>query len=313
MIKSFITRSLSALVFVAVMAGGILWNIWSFALVMALVLVGSLHELYKITSDARKPFSPFASTKSRNFVIAISIFLLIISFFLNGGLKDFATGESWIARILNSLLSRKFTFADVAVFFPAITMLVFVHELFSKAEKPFNNIAWNLLAIVYITLPILLSFQIYSESGKWILFAIIGLVWINDAAAYMSGILVGRTKMFERLSPKKTVEGLVGGIALTVVAGYFFTKLPIPELQFFTPMQWAIIALVMSAAAVFGDLAESLLKRSLQIKDTGTILPGHGGFLDRFDAFFVAVPFAVMTIWILQQISYLKALIQYLG
>lgn len=311
--KNFITRALSAFVFVAIMASGILWNMWSFALIMIFILVGSLLELYKITSDVRKIFSPYANVKSRNFVIGISLFLLLISFFINGGFKDFSNGESWVARILNSLLSRKFTFADVAVFFPAITMLVFIHELFSKAEKPFNNIAWNLLAIFYITLPILLSFQIYSENGKWILFAIIGLVWINDAAAYMSGLFFGKTKMFERLSPKKTIEGLLGGIILTAVASYFFTMLPIPELKIFTPIQWVIIALVMSFAAVYGDLVESLLKRSLQIKDTGTILPGHGGFLDRFDAFLIAIPFAVMTIWVIQQVSYLKTLIQYLG
>ncbi|MBX2902365.1 MAG: CDP-archaeol synthase [Chitinophagales bacterium] len=313
MIKGFVTRSLSAFVFVAVMAGGILWNAWSFGAVMLLVLIGTLSEFYNITKDKRSEFSPYATTKSRNFVIGISLMLLFITFFTNGGFKDFTSGEGLIAKLLNSLLSRKFTFADIAVFFPAITMLILIHELFSKAEKPFTNIAWNILAIVYITLPILLSFQIFFESGKWILFAIIGLVWINDAMAYSCGILFGKTKMFERLSPKKTIEGLIGGILLTAVAAWFFIKLPIPELQVFSQTQWVILAVVMSAAAVLGDLVESLLKRSLQIKDSGSILPGHGGFLDRFDAFLVAIPFAVLVIWIMQQIGYILTLIEYLG
>lgn len=313
MIKGFITRSLSAFVFVAIMAGGILWNAWSFGAVMLLVLIGSLIEFYKVTQHKREVLSPFSATKSRNFVLAISILLFLISFFTNGGFKDFAAGDGLIAKLLNSLLSRKFTFADVAVFFPAIAMLVFIHELFSKADLPFTNIAWNNLALVYITLPILLSLQIFFENGKWILFAIIGLVWINDAMAYTCGILFGRTKMFERISPKKTLEGLIGGIILTGVAGYFFTKLPIEELKVFTPTQWLIIAVVMSLAAVFGDLVESLLKRSLQIKDSGNILPGHGGFLDRFDAFFVAIPFAVLVIWVMQQVGYVMTLIEYLG
>ncbi|MCS6820112.1 MAG: CDP-archaeol synthase [Chitinophagales bacterium] len=312
-LKNFVIRVLSAIVFVAVMASCILWNGISFSLLFLLILLGSLYEFYQITFNKRNHLSPYALKGSRNFVIVVSVLIFLISLLTNGVFKEVALGDSLFAKLLHNLLSRKFPFADLAVFVPPLVFVIFFHELFSKAEEPFTNIGWNIIAIFYITIPIILSLYIYFEHGRWILFAIIGLVWINDAMAYISGLLFGKKKMFTRLSPSKTIEGMIGGVVLTLLAGYLFTKLPISELKIFSPLQWVTIAFFMSVAAIFGDLVESLLKRSLQIKDTGKLLPGHGGFLDRFDAFFVAIPFAVMVIWIIQQVSYLQTLIEYLG
>lgn len=292
MIKNLITRSLSALVFLVIMAGGILWNEWSFMAVMFLILLGSLHEYFANTEARRKTFSPFSVKRSRNLVFVLSIILFAISFFVNGGFSSLVSVENFKAQ-------SRFVFADIAIFFPAVAMLLFIQELYSRAEKPFTNIAWNIMALVYIVLPVLLSNFIFFECGAWVLFATLGLIWVNDAAAYLSGVAFGKTKMFERLSPKKTVEGLVGGIIFTAVAAYLFAYLPIEQLQIFSQIQWMIIAVIMAVAAVFGDLVESLLKRSLQIKDSGKIMPGHGGFLDRFDAFFMAIPFAAMVIWLM--------------
>ncbi len=295
------------------MAGGILWNVWSYAFVMLLVLLGSLFEFYKISYDKRFVSSPFSAVRSRRLVIVLSALFFLLAFFMNGGLKDMISGDGLIIKLLNMMMSRKFTFADIALVFPVLLMIVFLHELFSKADLPFTNIGWNLIALIYITLPVIMTQQIYFEQGKWILFAVIGLIWISDAMAYCSGMLFGKHKFVERLSPKKTIEGLVGGILLTAVAAYLFQYLPINELRIFSNTQWVILSLVISFAATGGDLVESMLKRSLGVKDSGAVLPGHGGFLDRFDAFFIAIPFAAFAIWLMLQVSYVAILIEYLG
>ncbi len=311
--KDFSTRALSALIFVAIMIGGILWNVWSFAFIMLLVMLGSLLEFYKISSDKRLILSPFSKSKSRNMVIGVSLIFFLLSFFMNGGLKDFIGGDGLAAKLLNTLLSRKFTFADVALFFPVALMIVFLHELFSKAELPFTNIGWNLIALTYITLPVVMSFQIYFEQNKYVLLGVIGLVWINDAMAYCCGMLFGKRKLVERLSPKKTVEGFIGGVVLTGVAAYLFSFIPWEGLRLLSTNQWIFLSVVVAFAATGGDLVESMLKRSLGVKDSGFIMPGHGGFLDRFDAFFIAIPFAALAIWLMLQIGYVATLIQYLG
>jgi len=311
--NNFFVRTASAFVFVFIMAGGILWNVWSYAGVMLLVLVGSLFEFYRISYDKRLVTSPFSAKRSRNLVVVLSGLFFLFAFFMNGGLKDMISGDGLIIKLLNMMMSRKFTFADVALVFPVLLMIVFLHELFSKADLPFTNIGWNLIAITYITLPVVMTQQIYFEQGKWILFAVIGLIWISDATAYLSGLLLGKHKLVERLSPKKTIEGLVGGILLTAVAAYFFQYIPVKELRLFSNTQWVILSLVISFAATGGDLVESMLKRSLGVKDSGSVLPGHGGFLDRFDAFFIAIPFAALAIWVMLQVSYVVTLIQFLG
>jgi phosphatidate cytidylyltransferase len=311
--NNFLVRTASAVVFVFIMAGGILWNVWSYAIVMLLVLLGSLFEFYKISFDKRIATSPFSIARSKRLIVVMSVVFFLLAFFMNGGLKDVISGDGLLIKLLNMMMSRKFTFVDVALVFPAMLMIVFLHELFSKADLPFNNIGWNLIAITYITLPVIMTQQIYFEQGKWILFAVIGLVWISDAAAYCSGLLFGKHKLIERLSPKKTIEGLVGGILLTAVAAYLFQYIPVNELRAFSNTQWVVLSFVVSIAATGGDLVESMLKRSLGVKDSGSILPGHGGFLDRFDAFFIAIPFAAFAIWLMLQVSYIVTLIQYLG
>jgi phosphatidate cytidylyltransferase len=311
--SNFFVRTASALVFVFIMAGGILWNVWSYAAVMLLVLVGSLFEFYRISYNKRFVTSPFSAVRSRRLIVVISTLFFLFAFFMNGGLKDMISGDGLIIKLLNMMMSRKFTFADVALVFPVLLMIVFLHELFSKADLPFTNIGWNLIALSYITLPVVMTQQIYFEQGKWILFAVIGLIWISDAMAYCSGMLFGKHKLIERLSPKKTIEGLVGGIVLTAVAAYLFQFIPVKELRLFSNTQWVILSLVISFAATGGDLVESMLKRSLGVKDSGSVLPGHGGFLDRFDAFFIAIPFASLAIWVMLQVSYVLTLIEFLG
>jgi phosphatidate cytidylyltransferase len=114
------------------------------------------------------------------------------------------------------------------------------------------------------------------------------LVWINDIFAYLSGTFFGRHKLFERVSPKKTWEGALGGLVFAMAAAWGFSQLS----DLFTLPVWLLYAALLVVTATFGDLVESMLKRNMGVKDSGTIFPGHGGVLDRFDAVLFAAPFA---------------------
>ncbi len=118
------------------------------------------------------------------------------------------------------------------------------------------------------------------------------LIWANDTGAYLTGATLGRHKLFERISPKKTWEGFFGGLIIAVAAAWLFSG----WLGIVDSMQWVVIALIITIAGTYGDLVESMLKRSTGVKDSGTVLPGHGGFLDRFDSTIVAFPLVYLFI-----------------
>lgn len=171
--------------------------------------------------------------------------------------------------------------------------LIFVFELYLKSEKPFENIAYTMLGIFYITVPLILfnamAFM-QTEHGYYHWQILIGyflILWASDTGAYLAGRQFGKHKLFERISPKKTWEGSIGGLLSAFLLGYicsvYYTD--------FSIIQWQIIAVIIVITGTFGDLIESMLKRSLNIKDTGSILPGHGGLLDRLDGLFISVPF----------------------
>ena len=180
---------------------------------------------------------------------------------------------------------------------------MFFIELFRNKPNPFNNIGFTVLGIIYIIVPFLLlsitSFDITSSDISYAPNKLLGfflLIWANDTFAYLVGIAIGRTKLFERISPKKTWEGTIGGIICTQGIAYiisiYFTEL--------TMIQWMIIALIISVFGTLGDLVESMFKRSLGVKDSGNILPGHGGILDRFDAVLLCSPFVVVYLMLIQ-------------
>jgi phosphatidate cytidylyltransferase len=152
--------------------------------------------------------------------------------------------------------------------------------------------------------------------------AYIFMTWFYDSFCYIFGSLLGRTKLFERVSPKKTWEGLAGGLILTMILGYFF----LPFLEFvsasfpsfnlvvphFSQLQWVFLTAIIIIGATYGDLVESLLKRSVGVKDSGSAIPGHGGFLDRLDALLIGIPFLVLGIWFVDQWNSILLLINYL-
>lgn len=174
-----------------------------------------------------------------------------------------------------------------------VPFLIIIAELWSKKEKPFENIAFSLLGYLYIALPFGLMtyfFNPFVPSGPLHYGTVLGfliILWANDTGAYVIGSLFGKHRLFERISPKKSWEGSIGGGIFALAVTYGISFLYVGH----TVLQWMIIAVLIILFGTLGDLSESLLKRSLDIKDSGSILPGHGGILDRFDAVLVSVPF----------------------
>lgn len=175
-----------------------------------------------------------------------------------------------------------------------ITFLIFIVELYRKRPQPIPNIAYTLMGIIYIAVPFTLlheisyfhHFQFSNTYNFQILFGYFFVLWANDTGAYFVGRKFGKRKLFERISPKKTWEGSFGGALFGLLVGYLNAQL-FPDLGLLT---WLGMALIIVLFGSLGDLVESLFKRSLEIKDSGTLLPGHGGVLDRFDGIFISAP-----------------------
>lgn len=176
--------------------------------------------------------------------------------------------------------------------FPVMSVAFFI-KLYKKDEKkPFTGIAFTFLGVIYVAIPFsLLHFLVYFQNNYRyeILLGLLALIWASDTGAYFAGTRFGKRKLFYRISPKKSWEGFIGGSALTVAVAVI--------LAIFLPLllwwQWGAIAVIIIVAGTYGDLVESLLKRSLSVKDSGRSIPGHGGFLDRFDSLLLSVPFIV--------------------
>ena len=175
----------------------------------------------------------------------------------------------------------------------AVVAYIFIRQLFDTEGKPLDNYAYFVLSQVYVAVPFALL-NILATGGaepnstySWLLpITIFFFIWCNDTGAFFVGCSIGRHKMFERISPKKTWEGFIGGAAIAIIAGAVMA-------HFFDIMnlwQWMGLAAVVVASGTLGDLVESSMKREMQIKDSSNILPGHGGMLDRFDSTLLAIP-----------------------
>jgi phosphatidate cytidylyltransferase len=178
------------------------------------------------------------------------------------------------------------------VFSPLFALVFFIKLYHPTDTKPFRNIGYTFLGVIYVALPFALLLVLAHIHGRYSWQIVIGclfVLWASDTGAYFAGTKFGRTKLFERVSPKKSWEGSLGGLAaamlVAAVLGRYFTDLAMTH--------WLAIGLIIVVAGTYGDLVESLFKRSISIKDSGSIIPGHGGFLDRFDGLLLSVPFII--------------------
>lgn len=179
----------------------------------------------------------------------------------------------------------------------------FIFTLFSKHENPLDQISKIVLSLVYIGLPFMLlsiihlsNPKIHNETFKInFVLSIFILLWINDTFAYLIGRKFGKNKLFERISPKKTIEGFIGGLVFTLIFGVILSQINVLQMQSgsfsYNYTLWIVMALIVSVFGTLGDLVESMFKRQTGIKDSSNLIPGHGGFLDRLDSFIFAIPF----------------------
>ena len=191
------------------------------------------------------------------------------------------------------LAPSKYIFAGTlfaAGFFVALMMVRVVFTLYSREEAPVRSLAYTFLAIAYIAVPLFMASLISDRSTRYILLLVFVMIWINDTGAYLTGTAFGRHRLCERLSPKKSWEGFVGGLLFSAATGIAGATLFSSYLYSITPIGGALLGIVVTVLATWGDLFESLLKRTAGVKDSGHIMPGHGGILDRIDSFLFVAP-----------------------
>ncbi len=256
-------RAISGILYIAVLCFGILINVYvSFGLFLALALI-AFSEYAKNGKESIK--------LNTNFFSYLSVILLFVG--ING---------TYIG--LNDHMTKLILFSS----FFSITG-TFLFELFTKFEKGAANIVFQMGGLIYAALPFCFALPFAHINGSYegmILISLFILIWSSDTFAYLCGRTFGKHKLFEKISPKKTWEGFIGGAILTIGTGIvLFYNTDITSLH-----NWILFSLLAVIFGSIGDLVESMFKRSIGIKDSGNLIPGHGGILDRMDSFMVALP-----------------------
>jgi len=262
--NSFVTRSLTGIAIVVTITASVLAGMYTFIALLLIINLLALNEFYKLV--AREQFHPGLKEGAfLSLVFFISMTLVLTNWF------------DWQILLINLI--------SVAV--------IFIRELYRDSPVSLQNLALTFFGIAYITVPIIvfecIAFLPFKEGAYHpeIILGYFVLLWISDSGAYAVGSLVGKHKLFERISPKKTWEGSIGGAVLTFVAAYFISSI-VKEVSL---RDWFVMSLIVVVMGTYGDLFKSLLKRSANVKDAGNLLPGHGGFLDRFDSLIGSAPF----------------------
>ncbi|HSU29504.1 MAG TPA: phosphatidate cytidylyltransferase [Chitinophagaceae bacterium] len=278
--KIFETRASTAIVFVIVMALGLLLNRWSFFILFSVIHFGCWMEYQRLVGLIDKEYQQISPFHKYGVMIAGWCIML---WFTNDGFNIFGLRLHELGWWIGLLF---------------IFVLPIMELMLAKTVR-LKNIGHSAFGLVYISLSLGLLTGLYGMgiyiydrtdspnfATRWSMhLVIIGALWINDTMAYIIGSLIGKHPL-SGISPKKTWEGTVGGLVLTIaIAGFIAYLLEVDIVRFMT------IAGIAGVAGTFGDLLESKIKRLADVKDSGTMMPGHGGFLDRFDSMLVAIPF----------------------
>lgn len=272
--KNFITRAITGLIFVAVLVGCILGGPLSFGILFCIISAMSTAEFCNLMNQQK-------GVKMNRNICVLGSAALFLNFFYYG-----------------------MDPSQPGIFIPYLIIIIYlmISELYLKKEHPLNSWAYAMLSQIYVGLSFaLLNVLAFQSDGtgsaptyQFILpLSIFIFNWVNDTGAYCTGVLFGKHPLFKRISPKKSWEGSIGGATFCVAASF--------ALAYFFPImstaEWVGMSLVVVLFGTWGDLTESLMKRYLGIKDSGNILPGHGGMLDRFDSAIMAIPAAVVYLY----------------
>ncbi len=257
-------RAITALFFVIVVLASMLLGVYPFTGFFVLLSIYCLDEFYRMVSSKALQPSRFWGV-----ILGLSLF---------GIYAAVTVGD----------VSTRYLLLCVP-----LVIAVFIAALYRKQDHPFLRIAYTLLGVVYVVLPFMAFFELGFVTDGFdyrIPLGFMLILWGNDTGAYLVGKFFGKHRLFERISPKKTWEGLFGGVLLALVTAMVLAH----YFPILASWQWIGMAVIVSVFGTFGDLVESMLKRSLQVKDSGSVLPGHGGLLDRFDGLLLAAPLVLV-------------------
>ena len=274
--SNFLQRAITGILFVGVLVGCILYDPWTFSALFVVISALTIREFGHLINQVEG----VSINKNITMLAGVYLYMAVMAFCTN--------------------------LSGSKIFLPYLLLIMYlmISELYLKKENPVMNWAYSMLSQLYIALPFamlnILSFHTSpmdtSVSYNPILpLSVFFFIWLSDTGAYCVGSLIGRHRLFERISPKKSWEGSIGGgivaIGSSFIVAHYFPIMNMAE--------WAGLALIVVIFGTWGDLTESLLKRQLHIKDSGAILPGHGGMLDRFDSALMAIPAAVVYLYAL--------------
>ena len=274
--SNFLQRAITGILFVGVLVGCILYDPWTFSALFVVISALTIREFGHLINQVEG----VSINKNITMLAGVYLYMAVMAFCTN--------------------------LSGSKIFLPYLLLIMYlmISELYLKKENPVMNWAYSMLSQLYIALPFamlnVLSFHTSpmdtSVSYNPILpLSVFVFIWLSDTGAYCVGSLIGRHRLFERISPKKSWEGSIGGGIVAIGSSFIFAHyFPIMNMA-----EWAGLALIVVIFGTWGDLTESLLKRQLHIKDSGAILPGHCGMLDRFDSALMAIPAAVVYLYAL--------------
>lgn len=260
-IKKLLIRTISGIIYVAIIVGCILWGNWGVTILGLLISVFATIEFEKVCYNNSK------------------VDYRLLYFDVLGVMLLSQTFNYWIPFI-------------TLVFWISVMLIRVIVQLYIKDQNPITSLSLSFFAQLYIGVPLATMGGIAVFFEPALILLIFLLIWINDTGAYIVGSLIGKKRLFERISPKKSWEGFIGGLVFTVGASIiFYYSDPALFWGFDVPIsQWIVTAFIVVLFGTLGDLVESMFKRQVNMKDSGHIIPGHGGILDRLDSFLIAMP-----------------------
>lgn len=269
-----LTRTLTGIVYIALIVAATIGGVWPFAIIFSLILILGILELEKLC----KHDTP------------IPLFIPIM---------DIAGGLLLFLSLFFSYVRPEWNINPISCYLPYLIIRL-VSQLYIKEGNSLRMLADSAMTQLIVALPLsLLNILHFEPEQSTLLLSIFIFIWVNDTGAYCIGSMFGKHRLFERISPKKSWEGFFGGLAFTIIAGILIAVFNSGFFPHFSTAVWIGLSIVVSIFATWGDLVESLLKRTANVKDSGNILPGHGGVLDRIDSLLLVIPAVLLYISLL--------------